>query len=408
VNRTTIGIITGIVVLVVAVPVLVALFLFPLRSETEAGKVNDNLVPSDLQALTVHDRLAIQLTWTAVDQRTATYLLQRSEDGGADSWEDLTELAPDTTSYLDDDDLQDGVTYLYRIYAWDSQGGSGYSNGASAMATALPQPNMPSGLSQDELDTLQAELNANIVKWQQAGLSDYTFEFSVSCSCLTSITAPVRVTVRDTNTIESISYVETGEPVTEYLDLYLTVGGMFDMIQEAIDMRVANLTVSYDPETGYPTNVFVDRDFMMADEERGFEVRNLDPIEPPTLEESQSRLNSSRELWESSGLSSYEIEYRRICFCPPDITSPVLLVVRNGIIDSRTYAETGEPVGEAVRDLFPEVSGMFDIVQDAIDQQASQVTVTYDSQLGYPVNIRIDYNTMMADEELEFAISSLK
>jgi hypothetical protein len=183
---------------------------------------------------------------------------------------------------------------------------------------------------------------------------------------------------------------------------------MFDMAQEAIDMRVANLTISYDPELGYPTNVFVDRDFMMADEERGFVASNLESIQPPTLAEVQSQLDANRELWESRGLTSYEIEYRRICFCPENITSPVVVVVSDGVIDSWNYAETGELVGEAVRDFFPDVSGMFDIVQDAIDQQASQVTVTYDSRLGYPVHLRIDYNTMMADEELEFAVISLK
>jgi hypothetical protein len=389
----------------VAVPVLVFLFVFPLRAETRAGSANNNQVPTDLQALIVHDRLAIQLTWTAVDPGTATYVLQRSEAGGEESWHDLTELPSGATSYLDEDNLQEGGTYLYRIYAWDPQGGRGYSNGTSAIATTLPQP---TGLSQDELDRLQAELNANIEKWRQAGLSNYTFEFRVNCFCPTSITAPVRINVRDTNTIESVSYVETGDPVTEYLDLYLTVGGMFNTIQEAIDMRVANLTASYDPELGYPTNVFVDRDFMMADEERGFAASNLESIEPATLAEIQSQLDANRQLWESSGLASYEIEYRRICFCPENITSPVVVVVSNGVIDSRNYAETGEVVGEAVRDLFPDVSGMFDTVQDAIDQQASQVTVTYDSQLGYPVNIRVDYNTMMADEELGFAVISLK
>jgi hypothetical protein len=405
VNRTALGIILGVAALAVLVPVLVLLVVFPLRAETRPGSANNNQVPTDLQALPLHDSLAIQLTWTTVDQGTATYILQRSEGGGEESWDDLTELPSGATSYLDDDNLQDGDTYLYRIYARDPQGGRGYSNGASATATALPQP---TGLSQDELDWLQAELNANIEKWRQAGLSDYTFEFRVNCFCPTSITAPVRINVQDATTLESVSYVETGEPVTEDLDLYLTVGGMFDMIQEAIDMRVASLTVSYEPELGYPTNVFVDRDFMMADEERGFAASNLESIEPPTLAEVQSQLDANRELWESSGLASYEIEYRRICFCPENITSPVVVVVSNGVIDSRHYSETGEEVDEAVRDLFPDVSGMFDIVQDAIDQQASQVTVTYDSQLGYPVNIRVDYNTMMADEELEFAVISLK
>lgn len=404
-NRTFLSVFLGVIAVAVIVPVLMVLFLLPWRSETEAGTANNNMVPSDLQALTVHDRLAVQLTWTAVEQGTATYVLQRSVGGGEESWENVAELPKGATSYLDDSNLQDGVTYLYRIYASDPQGGSGISNGASATATALPQPN---GLSQEELDALQAEFDENFVKWNQADVSDYTIEFRVSCFCPTEITAPVIMTVKDTNTIESVRYVDTDAPVTEYMDIYLPVGGMFDMIQEAIDMRVANLTVSYDPEMGYPTEVFIDRDFMMADEERGFSASNLQPIKPPTPSQIQFQLNANRELWESSGPASYQLEYRRVCFCAPNVTSPVTVVVSDGVIESRTYAETRDPVGEAVRDLFPDVTGMFDIVQDAIDQQAARIRVHYDSEYGYPTSISIDYSTMIADEELGFTVSSLK
>jgi hypothetical protein len=66
---------------------------------------------------------------------------------------------------------------------------------------------MPEGLTQEELDLLQAELSENIEKWQQSAPMDYTMEFSVSCFCPTSITAPVNIVVRDTNTIESVNYV---------------------------------------------------------------------------------------------------------------------------------------------------------------------------------------------------------
>jgi hypothetical protein len=237
---------------------------------------------------------------------------------------------------------------------------------------------------------------------------DYTMEFRVSCFCPTSITAPVTLVVRDTNTIESVNYVETGEPVAENLDIYLTVGAMFDTIQKAIDMGVASLTVSYDPDLGYPTSVFIDRDFMMADEERGFTVSSLTPIEAPTLEEVQSRLDSHRALWESSGRSGYQMEYRRNCFCAPDTTSPVVVSVNDGAIDSVVYAETGEPVGEAMLEFFPDVDGMFDILQDAIDEEAASIRVDYHEESGYPVNIYIDYSTMMADEELGFSVSSLE
>jgi hypothetical protein len=258
------------------------------------------------------------------------------------------------------------------------------------------------------LDLLQSDLSANIEKWQQSAPPDYALEFNVTCFCPTTVTAPVTIVVRDYDTIESVNYVETGEPVAENLDIYLTVGAMFDTIQESIDMRVASLTVAYDPDLGYPTNVFIDRDFMMADEERGFTVSSLMPIAALTLEEIQSRLDSNRELWESSGRSDYQIEYRRNCFCPSDITSPVVVAVVEGSIDSVTYAESGEPVREDARDLFPDVAGLFDILQDAVDRDAASIRVSYDSRLGYPVSIAIDYETMMADEELGFSVSGLE
>jgi hypothetical protein len=276
--------------------------------------------------------------------------------------------------------------------------------------TSVPPtgPATPEGLSQEELDQLQSDLSANIEKWQISAPLDYSMEFSVTCFCPTTVTAPVTIVVRDPDTIESINYVETGEPVAENPDVYLTVGGIFDRIQEAIDMRVASLTVSYDPDLGYPTDVYIDRDFMMADEERGFTVSSLMPIPALTLDEIQSRLDSNRELWESSGRSDYRIEYRRNCFCPTDLTSPVVVAVVEGSIESVTYAETGEPVREDARDLFPDVAGLFDILQDAVDRDAASIRASYDAQLGYPVSIAIDYETMMADEELGFSVISLE
>ncbi len=139
-KRWIFGIVLGILALIVAVPIIVALVLLPARSESGSGLGNDNQVPSDLEAVSVQDRLAVQLTWTPVHQGTATYVLQRTETSGEESWADIAQLDPGASSYLDSAGLQSGVTYRYRIYASDPSGGYGHSNVASAMATALPQP----------------------------------------------------------------------------------------------------------------------------------------------------------------------------------------------------------------------------------------------------------------------------
>jgi hypothetical protein len=138
-NKTLVAIILGIIALIIAVPILVVLFLVLVSSEVTPGEGHDNVVPSDLEAMTIHDRLAIQLTWTPVEPGTAAYVLQRSDDDGA-TWQDLGELAPGESSFIDSEGLEDNVTYLYRIYATDPAGGHGYSNTTSATATDLPQP----------------------------------------------------------------------------------------------------------------------------------------------------------------------------------------------------------------------------------------------------------------------------
>ena len=48
------------------------------------------------------------------------------------------------------------------------------------------------------------------------------------------------------------------EPENEFSDGLPTVDGVFALIQDAINDEVDALTVSYDPELGYPTNVFID------------------------------------------------------------------------------------------------------------------------------------------------------
>jgi hypothetical protein len=122
----------------------------------------------------------------------------------------------------------------------------------------------------------------------------------------------------------------------------------------------------------------------------------------------QAELDANIEKWRQSGVTSYEFEHQVNCFCPEDLRSPVVVAVNDGVIASRTYAETGQAVAETFQDRFIDVPGLFEMVQDAIDQDADRISVEFDAELGYPTSIDIDYNFLMADEEVGITVNSFK
>lgn len=53
------------------------------------------------------------------------------------------------------------------------------------------------------------------------------------------------------------------------------------------------------------------------------------------------------------------------------------------------------------------IMDLFDVIQSAIDQKAYSIAVVYNADWGYPEEIAIDYNVMMADEEFYTTVSNL-
>ena len=53
------------------------------------------------------------------------------------------------------------------------------------------------------------------------------------------------------------------------------------------------------------------------------------------------------------------------------------------------------------------IEGLFDLLQEGIDENAHTISAHYHSELGYPVKASIDYEEDSVDEELGFEIDSL-
>ena len=47
---------------------------------------------------------------------------------------------------------------------------------------------------------------------------------------------------------------------------------------------------------------------------------------------------------------------------------------------------------------YPTIDSLFDAVQHAITREPDQLTVSYDSEFGYPTNVTIDYSNSTDDE----------
>jgi len=123
--------------------------------------------------------------------------------------------------------------------------------------------------TQPEVDfaQLQNNLDAARTLWNSKKLSTYSLIQTRSCFCMEDYTRAMMYNVVNgiINTW-SLVYADDDTKVTIETQLN-TVEQAFDMIQEAIDSKVANLTVQYDWLFGYPTSIAIDRDFMIADEE---------------------------------------------------------------------------------------------------------------------------------------------
>lgn len=121
----------------------------------------------------------------------------------------------------------------------------------------------------------------------------------------------------------------------------------------------------------------------------------------------QGELDQARSRWRVARPSSYSYIYRLSCFCPRELTEPVLITVRNATVDKVVYANTGQPVDPQHLQHFHTVDKLFDMLQDAINRKPHEMAVSYDLNYGYPTSATIDYSEMMADEEMRFTADSL-
>jgi len=100
-------------------------------------------------------------------------------------------------------------------------------------------------------------------------------------------------------------------------------------------------------------------------------------------------LASARSRWSRLAPPSYTMTVSRTCECLPEMSGPVLVTVRNGVVESRQYVRSGAAVSDQYVAIFPGIDGLFAIIDDAVRNGTQPLKVEYDASLGYPTRIEL-------------------
>ena len=124
------------------------------------------------------------------------------------------------------------------------------------------------------------------------------------------------------------------------------------------------------------------------------------PVSPP------SELDLNRAKWQAAGLENYEFDFRLGCFCPDEFRRPVHIVVQAGRVVDVRHLEDGSPANVASFGEFT-VEHQFARIENAELEGVESVLVTYDAELGYPIETFIHTDPGIADLDFLYSITNL-
>ncbi|MTI89045.1 MAG: hypothetical protein FH748_13895 [Balneolaceae bacterium] len=127
------------------------------------------------------------------------------------------------------------------------------------------------------------------------------------------------------------------------------------------------------------------------------------------------QLKVQKELWESANIKNYTYLVDKICFC--GFPGEALVVVRNHTVSDFLDPETREsimieregeepqPLAEVIPNAYPTINDLFDITEDAIQEQADYLDIEYHESTYHPSQLIIDYWYNTVDDELTIITS---
>lgn len=122
---------------------------------------------------------------------------------------------------------------------------------------------------------IAGELTRNRLKWERAGIRDYTFTTHSTCECIPNFEGRTLVTVEGSEIVGVERVFDGSEVDTELWAAWETIDEVFEVLSGYIERKVFFLEVEYDPEYGYPVWYDVDVNEQYVDDERRQDFSNF-------------------------------------------------------------------------------------------------------------------------------------
>jgi len=121
-------------------------------------------------------------------------------------------------------------------------------------------------------------------------------------------------------------------------------------------------------------------------------------------------LDAARAKWRAAKLSSYEYGYHKFCECHRDSPPETVVSVRGGKVVNVRHRPAGStvevPAAEKNFEYYWTVEGLFELIAAAQGRHV-EVRAQYDSALGYPTQIYIDYDKNLIGDELDLRLTAV-
>lgn len=148
-----------------------------------------------------------------------------------------------------------------------------FKNFLQACVSACPIALIALMASTAHADTPRQEFTTAQQKWQAAGIQNYSFTLFQGCFCPGG--QPMRITVRY-GEVQSATSLRDGTPVeAKTMGKPLTMAEILQKIEAAYARPADHITLTLNPEYGYPEQVYIDYVAMMADEELSYTISDF-------------------------------------------------------------------------------------------------------------------------------------
>jgi len=126
----------------------------------------------------------------------------------------------------------------------------------------------------------QSEIEQNQAKWQDAGISHYRYDLSISCFCVFTQDMPLKIEVQDGKVL-SMQYKsgkEIDPSLLELFEKYATIDRTFAELKADLNGAADEVIAKYDPTHGFPTEVTIDFEKQATDDELYLSLSNFEKL----------------------------------------------------------------------------------------------------------------------------------